>query len=98
MIVKDEHGKQEDLEFDPVNFGQALSVIADSVSCYVTSFVNSKPDLDDEDKKKMSQGAIAIFLNDLLMRAKHKEEMANILDIISAELRSATEEERNAEK
>lgn len=78
-----------DLQFEPVNMGQALGVLADLVAIYVGN-VHS-PAI--EDKKAATQLNVAIFLHHLLMRSKHKKEMAALLDILSAELRAAAETE-----
>jgi len=75
--------EQGDLTFDPVNMGQALNVLAGVVAAYIGS-QESPTGLE---PKQASQIAVTIFLHSLLMRAKHKEEMANILDLIAAELR-----------
>jgi hypothetical protein len=78
-----------DLNFAPVNMGQALGVLADIVGLYVS---NTHAPLI-EDKKKATQLNVTIFLHHLLMRAKYKVEMANLLDLISAELREAAKSE-----
>ncbi|MCK1693683.1 hypothetical protein [Bradyrhizobium sp. 144] len=87
--------EQGDLTFDPVNMGQALNVLADVVASYVTTSVPAG--LADKDAKAASQLAVTIFLHSLLMRSKHKMEMAGLLDIISAELRDAAAAEANAQ-
>src|SRR4051794_3085395 len=84
--MSDEPG---DLKFEPVNAGQALGVLADVVAAYVSSV--DSPAI--ADKKKLAQLNVTIFLHSLLLRAKHKEEMASLLDIISAELREAAKAE-----
>lgn len=78
-----------DLNFEPVNMGQALNVLADLVAVYVN--MHHSPVI--EDKKKATQLNLTIFLHSLLMRAKQKDEMAALLDIISAELRATASEE-----
>lgn len=78
-----------DLKFAPINLGQALNVLADVVAAYI----GSQDGPAGLEPKKASQIAATIFLHSLLMRAKHKEEMANILDLISAELREAAKAE-----
>ncbi len=83
----------ENLHFEPVNMGQALGVLADVVASYVSTV--HTPAI--EDKKKATQLYITIFLHSLLMRSKHKAEMANLLDLISTELRAAAEAEADAE-
>jgi hypothetical protein len=77
------------LHFEPVNMGQALNVLADVVAAYVSSVHTGAI----EDKKKATQLNVTIFLHSLLMRSKHKEEMASLLDIISTELREAAKTE-----
>lgn len=81
--------EQGDLTFDPINMGQALNVIADVVAAYIGSQVP----IEGLEPKKASQIAVTIFLHSLLMRAKYKEEMANILDLIATELREAAKSE-----
>ncbi len=82
-------GENGDLTFEPVNMGQALNVAADIVAAYI----GCQEPLAGLEPKKASQIAVTVFLHSLLMRAKHKEEMANILDLISAELREAAKAE-----
>ncbi len=81
------------LHFEQPNMGQALGVLADVVASYVSTV--QSPAI--EDKKKATQLNLTIFLHSLLMRAKHKAEMANLLDILSTELRAAAEAETDAE-
>lgn len=81
------------IHFEPVNAGQALGVLADIVATYVGATIS--PAI--EDKKVASQLNVTIFLHSLLMRSRHKAEMANLLDIISAELRAAGEADADAE-
>jgi hypothetical protein len=79
--------EQGDITFSPVNMGQALNVLADVVAGYIS--VSTPAKLNDHNKKTAQQVAVTIFLHSLLMRSKHKTEMAGLLDIISAELRDA---------
>lgn len=85
-------GEQDDLKVDPVNMIQALGVLADVVAVYVSNV--QTPAI--ADQKKASQLSVTLFLHSLLMRSQHKEEMANLLDIISAELREAAKGEQPA--
>lgn len=81
--------EQGDLTFDPVNMGQALGVLADVVANYVSTV--RSPAI--EDPKAAAQLNLTMFLHSLLMRSKHKAEMAALLDIISTGLREAAAEE-----
>lgn len=89
---KDETVALKDLTAPPVNRLQALAVLADVVSAYVTATV---PD-SEVDPKKMSQISVSIFLHQLLMRANHKVEMAAIIEAIALALREAAAEEAAA--
>lgn len=79
-----------DLNFEPVNMGQALGVLADVVGSYLSQTHTA---VLADDRKKSAQLNLTIFLHDLLMRSKYKDETAALLDIISAELREAAKEE-----
>jgi hypothetical protein len=81
--------KSGDLAFAPVNMGQALNVLADIVATYVSATIS--PAI--EDKKAATQLNVMLFLHSLLMRSKHKQEMAKLLDLIGAELRDAAKAE-----
>lgn len=73
-----------DIRFDPVNMGQALGVLADVVGNYISTAHTA---VFADDRKKSAQLNLTMFLHSLCMRSKHKAETADILDIISAELR-----------
>jgi len=79
-----------DIKFDPVNMGQALGVLADVVSSYVSATHTAALA---DDRKKSAQVNLALFLHSLCMRSKYKAETADILDIISAQLRMQANEE-----
>jgi hypothetical protein len=87
-----EKEQTSDLTFAPVNMGQALGVLADIVATYVSTAGSGVLD----DQKKQTQLSLTIFLHSLLMRAKHKTELADLLDIISAELREQAKREAMA--
>lgn len=76
---------QGNIEFPPVNMGQALGVLADVVGSYVSAAHTAALA---DDSKKSAQLNLTIFLHSLLMRSKYPAEMAGLLDIISVELRA----------
>jgi hypothetical protein len=82
-----------DLNFEPVNIGQALGVLADVVATYVCSARNSAI----EDATTAAQLNITIFLHSLLMRSKDKAKMADLLEIVAAELRETAKSEPHAD-
>jgi len=79
-----------DLNFEPANMGQALAVLADVVGCYISA---AKTAALGDDPKKSAQLNLTLFLHQLCMRSKYKAETADILDMISAELRRKPDEE-----
>lgn len=74
-----------DLEFEPVNMGQALGVLANIVGVFVSN--TGSPSI--EDPTTRAQLSLTLFLHQLLMASKDKAKMADILDLISIELREA---------
>lgn len=78
-----------DLEFEPVNMGQALGVLANVVGVFVSN--TGSPAI--EDPTKRAQLSLTLFLHQLLMASKDKAKMADILDLLSIELREAAKAE-----
>lgn len=78
-----------DLNFEPVNLGQSLGVLADVVGVYISNSGSEAI----QDKTKLAQLSLTIFLHNLLMASKHKAKMADILDLLSIELREAAKAE-----
>jgi hypothetical protein len=76
----------EDHQIPEVRLDQSLSVLADVVACYIGA---TKTTDGDGDLKSLHQMCVAIFLHALLMKSRHKEEMAKIVDAIAIALREA---------
>ncbi|EJN11803.1 hypothetical protein PMI42_04817 [Bradyrhizobium sp. YR681] len=83
-----------DIKFEPANMGQALGVLVDVVGCYISAAHTAAFA---DDRKKSAQVNLTLFLHGLCMRSKYKAETADILDMVSAELRRSTQEEAGAD-
>ncbi|WP_375782873.1 hypothetical protein ACE10Z_23455 [Bradyrhizobium sp. Pha-3] len=75
-------------EIPPVSMGQSISIVADVVAGFIGSMRPQNFTGTDHEMKVYHQTAVSLFLYQLLMRSKHKEEMAKILEAIIVELRS----------
>lgn len=76
-----------DLEFEPVNLGQALGVLANVVGVFVSN--TGSPAI--EDPTARAQASLTVFLYQLLMASKDKAKMASLLDVVSAQLREVAQ-------
>jgi hypothetical protein len=76
-----------DLEFGPVNLGQALGVLANVVGVFVSN--TGSPAI--EDPTARAQASLTVFLYQLLMASKDKAKMASLLDVVSAQLREVAQ-------
>jgi hypothetical protein len=81
-----------DIKVPPITMGQGMCVLADVVAGYISGLQPQGFAETEAELKTYHQVSIGMFLYQLLMRSKHKEQMAGILDAISVELRAAASE------